>query len=300
MNKVMGAALAALMGMTAANVALASTAQCVNCNDTQMQSMARTLGASSSAHIVWDPATGNIKRFLNYCGSAPNSADPGTKAGGTKAGCNLQSEELPVDGDLAAVAAALSEVWRQTNGTFKGDFASNIGGIVYPSYLPGKPTSHDFLMDLELRGDIQDLVNTPEIFSTPGTGASSTFGHALAAIAAHVDAYLAMKQGVYLTIDVEFHDGSKVAFLLTLGQVPQYVPGSARDSSGHTLPDPDFGTPAYPGRWYFGPGDGHNMAEFIEYMRSLGVTITAGSVPNGQVNCVWQPSNNTTTCFIPH
>jgi hypothetical protein len=300
MTKAIRAALVCLMGMIGANAATASTAQCVNCDDTQMYSMARTLGASSAAHIVWDPATGNIKRYLNYCGSAPNSADPGTKAGDMKTVCNLQTEELPVDGDLATVATAMSEVWRQTNGTFKGDFASNIGGVVYPSYLPGKPTAHDFQMDSELRGNIQDLVNTPEIFSTPGTGASSTLGHALAAIAAHVDAYLAMKQGVYLTIDVEFHDGSKVAFLLTLGQVPQYVPGSARDSSGHTLPDPaDFGQ-SYSGRWYFGPGDSHNMAEFIEYMRSLGITITSGSgLGDGQVNCVWTPSNNTTTCFIP-
>lgn len=143
------------------------------------------------------------------------------------------------------------------------------------------------------------MVNTPEIFSTPGTGTPGSLGNALATLIADVNAYLSFKQGVYLTIDVEFHDGSKISIKLTLGENPQYVPNSAVDSSGHSLPDPDFGTPAYPGRWYFGPEDGHNMAEFIEYMRSLGVTITAGTVPNGQVNCVWTQSNNTTTCFIP-
>lgn len=301
MWKVTGAALAGLVGIATTNTAAAAAAQCVNCDDTQMYNMARTLGASSSAHIVWDPATGNIKRYRNYCGSAPNSADTGSAKVGaiTKTTCDLQTEEWQVDAELAAVAAAMSTVWQQTGGTFKADFSSNVGGITYPAYYPGKPTAHDFLMDLALRSTIQDLVNTPEIFSTPGTGSSSTLGHALAAIAAHVDAYLAMKQGVYLTIDVEFHDGSKVSFLLTLGQFPQYVAGSARDGSGHGLPDPDFGTPAYPGQWYFGPSDRHNMTEFIEYMRSLGVTITSGTVPNGQVNCVWTQSNNTTTCFIP-
>lgn len=301
MWKLMSAAAVGLIGLTVAGVALAGAAQCVNCDDTQMYSLARTLGASSFAHVIWDPATGNIKRYLNYCGSAPNGADtesgrPGTT---TKAACNLQTDELQVDGDLAAVATAMSEVWRQTGGTFKADFTSNIGGVSYPSYLPGKPTAHDFLNDSALRSDILRLVNTPEIFSPPGTGTSGTFGNALAAIAAHVDAYLAMKQGVYLTIDVEFHDGSKVSFKLTLGENPQYVPNSAYDSSGHGLPDPTDFQQSYSGRWYFSPGDDHNMAEFIEYMRSLGVTITAGTVPNGQVNCVWTQNNNTTTCFIP-
>lgn len=300
MNKVMGVVFAALVGMVCADAAVATTAQCVNCSDTQMYNVARTLGASSSAHIVWDPATGNIKRYLNYCGSAPNSVEPKAKAGGTKAGCTLQTDELPVDGDLATVAAAMGEVWRETGGTFKADFTANIGGINYPSYYPGKPTAHDFLMDAALRGDIMRLVNTPEIFSTPGTGASSTLGNALAAIAAHVDAYLAMKQGVYLTIDVEFSDGSKVSFKLTLGETPEYVPNTAVDSSGHTLPDPADFQQSYSGRWYFGPGDSHNMAEFIEYMRSLGITITSGSgLGDGQINCVWAPSTNTTTCFIP-
>lgn len=300
MWKAMSAALAGLFGISATNTAAAAAAQCVNCDDTQMYNMARTLGASSSAHIVWDPATGNIKRYRNYCGSAPNGTDPGSaRVGVSRTTCNLQTEEWQVDAELAAVAAAMSTVWRQTGGTFKADFASNVGGITYPAYYPGKPTAHDFLMDLSLRGEILDLVNKPEIFSTPGTGGSATLGNALAAIAAHVDAYLAMKQGVYLTIDVQFHDGSKVSFKLTLGETPQYVPNTARDSSGHALPDPDFGTPAYPGQWYFGPGDSHNMAEFIEYMRSLGVTVTSGTVPSGQVNCVWTQTTNTTTCFVP-
>ena len=88
-------------------------------------------------------------------------------------------------------------------------------------------------------------------------------------------------------------------FKLMLGETPQYVANTAVDSTGHSLPDPDFGTPAYPGRWNFGTGDLTNMTEFIEYMRSLGVTITEGPLPNGQVNCVWTQTTNTTTCFIP-
>jgi len=300
-NRVAGAVLVFGLIASAANPAAAAAVQCVNCTEAQMYNAARALGASTSAHLVWDPATGNIKRYRNSCGSSPNSAEPGPAKGATAiaTACNLQTEELQVAANLATVAAAMSEVWRQTSGTFKADFTSNISGISYPSYYPGKPTAHDFLTDISLRGDILDLANTPEIFSTPGTGTSGSLRNALATLTADVNAYLSFKQGVYLTIKVQFHDGSKVSIKLTLGEDPQYVPNSARDSSGHALPDPDFGTPAYPGRWYFGPGDSHNMAEFIEYMRALGVTITSGTVPNGQVNCVWQPSSNTTTCFIP-
>lgn len=300
MRKLIGCALTGLLGFVGANSAIAATAQCVNCDEMQMYNLARTLGAGSSAHIIWNPATGDVKRYRNYCGSGTNGTGSGSaRLEGTKAGCNLQTEEQQVDADLALVAEAMSEVWRQTGGTFKADFTANIGGITYPSYYPGKPTAHDFLMDMGLRGDILRLVNTPEIFSTPGTGVPTTLGNALAAILAHGDAFLSMRQGVYVTIDVQFHDGSKISTLLTIGQNPSYVPNSGYDSSGHSLPDPNPGTPFYPGRWNFPPGDDHNLFEFIEYMRSLGVNITAGQVPNGQVNCVWTQSSNTTTCFIP-
>lgn len=297
-----GVALAGVLGRSAANTASAAAAPCVNCDDTQMHDLARRLGASASAHIVWDPATGNVRRYRNYCGSAPNGtgSGPAKSPSTTQAGCRLQTEEWQADAELAAVATAMSTVWQQTAGTFKADFTPNVGGIAYPSYLPGKPTAHDFPMDASLRGELLDRANTPEIFSTPGTGSSAPLGNALTAIAAQVDAYLAMKQGVYLTIAVEFHGGSKISVKLTLGEAPQYVANTARDGSGHALPDPTSVQQGYSGRWYFGPEDGHNMAEFIESMRSLGVTITSGSrVPNGQVNCVWTPSNNTATCFIP-
>lgn len=300
-NRFAGLALIGGIAAGAANTAAAAAAQCVNCTDAQMYTMARTLGANTSAHIVWDPATGKVKRYRNYCGSAPNSADPGAKAGAAiKAACNLQTDELQVGADLANAAAAMSTIWTQTSGTFKADFTSNVSGISYPSYYPGKPTAHDFLTDSNLRGNILDLVNTPEVFATPGTGTSSSLRNALATLTADINAYLSFKQGVYLTIKIQFHDGSKVSIKLTLGEDPQYVANSARDSSGHALPDPTDFQQSYAGRWNFGPGDGHNMAEFIEYMRSVGVTITSGGTnPNGQVNCVWQPSNNTTTCFIP-
>jgi len=289
------AALAAMFFMGQA--VQAATAQCVNCNDAQMYDMARSLGASPTAHIVWNPASGNVKRFRTYCGSAPNAADPsGSKSGATTAAaCNLQTEEQQVSANLVGVADAMSRIWQHTGGTFKADITANIGSISYNSYYPRKPTAHDFQNDLQLQAELIDLASTEDIFDY----SSSTIAAALQFIGAHIDAFLSMKQGVFVTIKLQFYDGSSIKVLVKLGEVSSYVKGSARDSSGHALPDPDYGTPAYPGRWNFGPGQGSDMSAFIEYMRSLGVTITAGTVPNGQVNCTWNSVTNTTTCFIP-
>lgn len=296
MNKVWGAAVVCLLGMLGGEAARAATAQCVNCDDTQMYNMARSLGASSAAHIVWDPADGDVKRYRNYCGSGTNSINPGTKSGtATTATCTLQTEELQVTSDLVGVANAMSQIWRQTGGTFKADITADIGGISYPSYYPRKPSAHDFQTDLQLQGDILDLASTEAIFGY----STSSIGTAVAYLAAHLDAFISMKQGVFITIKLKFLDGSSVKVLVKLGEQTTYVKSTARDSSGHVLPDPDYGTPAYPGRWNFAPGQESDLRSFLDYMRSLGVTITDGQLPNGQVNCVWTSTNNTTTCYIP-
>ncbi len=288
------AALAAMffMGQTAQ----AATAQCVNCSDAQMYDKARSLGASPTAHIVWNPANGNVKRFRTYCGSAPSAADlGGSKSGATTAAaCNLQTEEQQVSADLVGVANAMSRIWLHTGGTFKADITANIGSITYNSYYPRKPTAHDFQGDLQLQAELIDLASTEDIFDY----SSSTIAAALQFIGAHIDAFLAIKQGVFVTIKLQFYDGSSVRVIAKLGEVPTYVANSARDSSGHLLPDFSDSN-SYPGRWNFGPGQGSDMSVFLEYMRSLGVTITAGTVPNGQVNCTWNSGTNTTTCFIP-
>ncbi|MBL8298583.1 MAG: hypothetical protein JNN30_09580 [Rhodanobacteraceae bacterium] len=278
------------------HAAHAATVQCVNCSDAQLYNTARTLGASSTAHIVWDPADGDVRRYRNYCGSAPNGTSPGTKSSTTTAAaCNLQTEEHQVTSELVGVASAMSQIWRHTGGTFKADITAEIGGISYPSYYPRKPSAHDFQTDLQLQGEILDLASTEDIFGY----STSSLGTALTFIGSHIDAFLSMKQGVFVTIRLKFLDGSSVKVLVKLGEVTTYVKNTARDSSGHVLPDPDYGTPAYPGRWNFAPGQSSDMTQFIEYMRSLGVTITNGQLPNGQVNCVWTSTNNTTTCYIP-
>lgn len=287
------AALSALLFMD--HAAQAATARCFNCSDAQMFSMARSLGASSLAHIVWDPVSGNVKRYRNYCGSAPNSAGQSAKPEAASAACNLQTEEQQVSSDLVGVASALGRIWQHTSGTFKADINASVGGINYSSYYPRKPTAHDFQGDCQLRAEIVDLASSEAIFSY----SSSTVAAALAYIASHIDAFLPMKQGVFVTIKIQFYDGSSIKLLLKLGEVPTYVANSARDSTGHALPDPTELQHGYSGRWNFAPGQNSDMSAFIEYMRSLGVTVTSGQLPNGQVNCVWTPATNTTTCYIP-
>lgn len=303
MNKVIGAALVCLMGVIGANAATASTAQCVNCSNAQMYNMARTLGASSSPHLVWDPATGSVGRYRNYCGTlnsvdqVKQSRDPDNRSGATTAtGCNLQTEELPVDGETSNMAVALSQVWHATGGTMKGNLTVNITSVSFPQFLPGLPTAHDFLYDVQFRGEILRMASEPGIFSM----GSNPLSGPLSYIAGHLDSFFGFTSGIVLTIDIVFADGSSIKLLVKLNEQASYVANSAMDSSGHTLPEPNFGTPAYPGTWYYPPGTETDMSEFLLYMEQLGVVITNGSGTPGVITCRWIQSENHTQCFVPH
>ncbi|WP_313920235.1 hypothetical protein [Tahibacter sp.] len=283
---------------------VSAAVQCVNCSDTQMYSKARTLGASPTAHIVWNPANGAIKKYRNYCGSAPNvgggngAKSEAPKAGNeTNAGCTLQTEEVAITSDLVDMAGQMSLVWRGTNGTFKSSVTADVGSTSFPTYLPGKPTAHDFLLDGSLRNQLLDLASTQQIFQM---NPNSSLAGPLSYIAGHLDAYFAMTQGIVITIDIVFDDGSKVQVRATLGENAVYVKDSARDDSGHWLPDRSSNPQDYTGRWYFPPGQGPDMAAFIEYMRSLGIPISSGAANGGVITCSWNPTNNTTTCVIPN
>jgi hypothetical protein len=298
-------ATAALMLLASDRTAHAATVQCVDCSEAQMYNKARSLGASPTAHIVWNPANGDIRRYRNYCGSAPNAApaDATTNAleddadATIAAGCTLQTEEVAVAAELEQVAQALSEVWRGTNGTFRSSIDAPVGSMAFPTYLPRGPTAHDFLMDRGLQGQLLDLASTDRIFQLDPNWSLRT---PLAFLASHVDAFLAMSQGVVITVNVIFRDGSKVQLRLTIGDNATYVANSARDGSGQALPDPADNPRNYSGRWYYPPGQANDLAAFLEYMRSLGVTVTTGgNAGNGVINCTWNPTNNTTTCYVP-
>ena len=287
--------------LVAGQTAHAATVQCLNCNDAQMHNKARSLGANASPHIVWNPANGAVKRYRNYCGSAPNVTTPSPMAKeadtANAAGCQLQTEELAITADLEHVTQALSQIWHGSGGTFKSSVRAHIGGMVFPTYLPGRPTAHDFLMDRQLQAQILDFASTDDIFELDPT---NSLRAPLAFIASHVDAFLAMSQGVIITVDVVFDDGSKVQLRLTVGDNATYVAGSTRDNTGHILPDPADSQRSYAGRWYYPPGQGSDMTAFLEYMRSLGVTVTSGdSAGNGVITCTWNATTNTTTCVIP-
>lgn len=225
--------------------------------------------------ITCGPANVSAGRCLDQCGPAANA----------------------VATDRQLVTAALDEIRRATYRTFRATIHADIGEMSFPTCLPEHPTSHDFLLDGNLRAALIDFARTSRIFDLD---ASHKLRSPLSTIASHSDAFLAMSQEVIVAVHVAFHDGSKIRIRLSVGREATYVSGSARDGSGHVLPDPNFGTPAYSGRWHYPPGQAADMAAFLEYMRSLGVTVTTGgSAGNGVITCTWNPTNNTTTCYIP-
>lgn len=290
-------ALGAALLMAAVQTAQATTAQCANCGETQMQAKAKSLGAGASPHIIWNPVNGEVRRYRVYCGSAPNAIGEGVKSGATtQAGCTFQTEDLQVSADLVTVAGAMSQIWNQTGGTFKAQINANITTLSYPAYLPNKPSAHDFQRDAQLRYEILSMASTQQIFQLSNTPLAGP----VTQILAHIDAFLAMTQGVFVSVDIIFADGSKITVMVKLNENATYVANSAADSTGHALVDPSDSPRNYAGRWYFPPGQGHDMASFIEYMRSLGIPITSGSANGGVVTCNWNPTNNTTTCVIPN
>ncbi len=283
--------------LVAAQAAQATTVQCSHCNEGQMQAKAKSLGAGGSPHIVWNPVNGEVRRYRVYCGSAPNATDSGAKSGATtQAGCTFQAEDLQVSADLVTVAEAMSQIWNQTGGTFKAQINANVTSQSFPAYLPNKPSAHDFQLDAQLRAEIMDLASSPQIFQL----SNAPLAGPVVQVLAHIDAFLAMTQGVFVSVDVVFADGSKITVMVKLNENATYVANSARDSSGHALVDPSDSPRNYAGNWYYPPGQGPDMAAFIEYMRSLGIPITSGSANGGVITCHWNPANNTTTCVVPN
>lgn len=304
MRKAFFPAALSLGALFCVQAATAATAQCVNCTDAQIYSMARSLGPSPTLHLVWNPANGAVKTYRNYCGSL-NIVTPGTESAGgitsdrraaAAATCDLQTEEWPASPDAEAVARALSQVWHGTDGTMKVNLTVNLLNENFAQFLPQKPTAHDFLYDTQFRGEILRLASTERIYGM----SDSPLATPLAFLSTHLDGFMGFSSGVLMTIELVFADGSTIKLVVKFNEAASYVSNSAADASGHTLPDPNFGTPAYPGTWYYPPGTENDMVRFLEYMRQLGVSVQYGSgVGNGVIKCRWNPENNETICMVP-
>lgn len=307
MRKTFSTVASIAVTLLSAESAAASATRCVNCNDSQMYNAGRNVGASPSPILVWDPADGDVKRFRNYCGTV-NGIDPGAAGKGatgradpasaTQATCSLRTEELAVTTTTADLGRALGEVWRATGGTMKGMIVADFSNENFPTYLPGKPTAHSFVLDGALRGRILDRASEPDIFQMdPG----NVLAGPLKFILSHGDAFLGFTDGIVITIDVVFVDGSKVQVRATIGENATYVPGSARDNTGQFLPDRSDNMQDYHGMWYYPPGSGNDMNAFLELMRQLGVQVVYGATGQGQgvIKCRWNPENNETICMLP-
>lgn len=272
-----------------------------------MYNSARSVGASPSPILVWDPADGDVKRFRNYCNTL-NGVDPGTagkgatgtaaRASATQATCSLRTEELAVTTTTIDLGRAMGEVWRATGGTMKGMIVADFSDVSFPTYLPGKPTAHSFVLDGALRSRILDMANKPDIFQMdPGNALAGPIKFILS----HGDAFLGFTDGVVILVDVVFADGSKVQVRARMCENATYVPGSARDNTGQLLPDRSDTMRDYNGRWYYPPGSGDDMNAFLDLMRQLGVQVIYG--PTGQGSCViecrWNPESNKTVCMLP-
>lgn len=201
---------------------------------------------------MWNPHGGAIRKFVTYCGSpnvvaraaesAPLATHSVVEPSGVCGAMALTTEEYPVETGYANVAPHLGIVWIATGGTWKLNRDGNrlkgqrglrvsLSGRAIPNYYPGSPTAVDYLTDRNLRAWVQDYVSEHGL-----DGATSAIRAAFDYLFAHFDATFNFTQGIQVTFEVTFHDGSSVVLQQSLNQPAEFKPGSARDSTGQALP----------------------------------------------------------------
>lgn len=260
------------------NVYAGTLLRCANCTWASMEQLANQQGPGT--WDVWVPTTGALGRYKVACGVRPQGADkPGDRSfagngGETTQACTNQVVDYPpIPSDRVEAAAKASQVYNGTFGSMK------VGVTVYQRDIPGSgyigrvTTAHDYLTDINLRGRINSSITNNSV-----TNASNPLYGIVSWLFSHADAALGFTGGMEILVTIEFDDGSKVKVIVTLNHPAEYVPESATDSDGNTLPEDN--SPRSQGRWRF--GSEQNANRFAELVSRLGGELI------GRGGFVWQ------------
>lgn len=249
-----------------ANVHAATLLRCVNCSGVAMEQWAKQQGPGT--WDVWVPTTGAFGRYKVACGVMPQGADkPDERAVTGKGGDETQActnqvidyPPIPVDRVDAAVMA--SQVYNGTLGSMKVGVTVFQRDIPGSGYVGGATTAHDYLTDINLRGRINTAITNNSV-----TNASNPLYGIVSWLFSHADAGLGFTDGMELLVKIEFDDGSSVKVIVTLNHPAEYVPESAQDNDGNTLPEEN--SPRNQGRWRF--SNGQNANRFQQLVNRLG------------------------------
>ena len=273
---------------------------CPNCTTDQMLTVARASGLGTI--YVWNPHTGDVHKYQNYCGS-PQRAGTDDKGAvrvdntpspyGACGNKPMATDELTVEPQYAEVAPHLGKIWVATNGSWViGDNVNALKSgtsrglrvplpIGFGGYYPQNPTAHDFMTDYNLRGQIRDYVDTQGM-----TGAPSWVQTAVAYVKANINATMAYTQGITMNFEVVFPDGSSIVYNQSLSALPNYVAESGRDTAGYTIPEGN--APQYAGNWNYDPSTGaYARGRLIDLLDRLNANINYMDANGYRIRCTW-------------
>ena len=297
------AALVALAAALASPAALAIRNQvCPNCTPDRMVIAARAFGLGTI--YVWDPHSGDVRKYVNYCGGAERMSDDklalrvetAVSPYGACGTSSMATDELPVEQQYADVVPHLGKIWIATNGTWV--IGSNINGFKGPGnsrgfrvplptgfggYYPQNPTIQDFMIDFNLRTQVQDYIDAHGL-----SGAPSWLQAAVAYVKANINATMAYTQGITMNFEVVFPDGSSAVFTQPLSGLPNYVPNSGRDTAGFGVPEANAAN--YAGNWNYDPSDGYARGRLIDLLDRLNANINYMDAHGYRIMCTWDGS----------
>lgn len=291
--------IAALLAVAASPAVLAiKNLPCPNCTTDRMLVAARASGPGTI--YVWDPYSGDVHKYENYCGNSNRVADGKSAvrvetAPSPYGACGNQpmaTDELPVEQEYADVAPHLGKIWVATNGTWV--IGDNINGLKsgssrgfrvplpagFGGYYPANPTAHDFMVDAVLRGQVRDFVDTQGL-----SGSSSWLQAAVAYVKANINATMAYTQGITMNFEVLFPDGSSLVFTQALTGLPNYVPETGRDTAGLLIPEANGAN--YAGNWNYDPSQGYARGRLIDLLDRLNANINYMDSHGYRIMCTW-------------
>lgn len=193
--------------------------------------------------------------------------------------------QQPVPALAAGAFAGLKSLFEYSNG-------SNFAVLEIPAHELGinglgSATIYEVMGNPNLVRQVGDRLVEPDVASLVSIPDKlrGTTGFLLQGILAHFNA----TPSPYLIFRVVTHDGGHMDFKVTaMATYAEYQDGRSRTPGGQWVPE----TPSH-GTWR---GEDDDLAQFADYMRKMGVTIT-GSGSN-KLTCTWDGSTLTCTLSV--
>lgn len=301
-------ALLAVLGLLApAAPALALMIQCDGCDEPAMQQRIRDLAAagiavSGATHVA--DFQGNVLRSYevachHWGWPQGGPEDANRRPGGAIrwwACTQMTIEPAATSSTALEQYAALREFYLDTGGSWQ----KQVVPPVFAQWQLGGP--HGWaLRDLTAFDLAANNVGPRTLVGDALTNHCMLCGLPQIGYLANLFATAVINAPAGVIVTVRFHDGSRARFEFRMNEHWEfvYVPGSARTADGFEIPDIEQLLGPGAATWYFGPGAG---TEIIEYLERVRPGFVGPAPPGGQgyrLECTWDGQNLTCRILPP-